>query len=246
MSSDEALRRAISAHLRRHLGPPGETFSHAARSAARGARVTRVDMPYFLPEQHVEHAVLATIGASAYVMPDGGRVEGLLVFAEPPARAELDALQALLLAFATYAEAHRTSLDLGDVVPVGEMLRPLGPMTSLVLLPPVPVGRALGTLTLDDATRVDLVWLLPLYDAEAKRALADGAEALMGLFAIEDVDPTDWRRRPVDATRPVPDLPAIRAILKARDGRATRAASYTSSVKGDVIEITRRGGRGRS
>lgn len=207
--------------------------------------MSRVDIPFFLPEQHLRHAVFATNGASAYVMPDGGRVEGVLLFAETPSRRDFDAIQALLLAFCAYAEAQRTSLDLGDTVPVGEMLSPLGPMTSLVLLPPVPVSRELGHLALEGGERVDLAWLLPLSDAEARLAHAEGAEVLMSLFALEDVDPTDWHRRPLDTSRPVPDLAAIRALLREREGRAARGPSFATAVKGDVIEITRRGGRGR-
>lgn len=250
VATDLELMQAVRAHLVRHLGPPGETFQLSG-NPAKGARIRRLDLPFFAPEQHVRHAVFATVGASVYVMPDGGRMEAMLVLAEIPPRARFGAVHALLASFATYAEQHEAPLDYGDVVPAEALLAPLvhtddrsgETPTALMLVPPVPVSPDLARVDLPSGERIDVAWLLPVYAAEAELALARGAEAVMALFALEAVDPTSLTRRRLDTTRRIPSVDEVEAVLRQR--ASEKAPSYASEVRGDVIAITRRGPRGK-
>lgn len=243
MPTPAELRAAIHAHLARALGPPGETFILTGNPSPSSV-IQRLEIPFFLPEQHLRHAVFATVGASAFVMSDGGRLEVMMVLAKTPPRPRFEAVHALLSSFATYPERNGKALDMGDVVPVRGLLGPFGAYDAVMLLPPVPVAPELARATLADGTAVDLAWLLPITGAEARYAVTHGPEVLMALFALERVDPTDVERRPLDTSRRVPDLEAVRALIEAEERRTQpRPATARAEVRGDVITITRRGRR---
>lgn len=225
----------IKAHLGRFLGPPGETHLLDG-NPDKSALIQRLEIPYFHPEQKLRHAVFATVGASAYAMSDGGRVEGLWIMRRVPERSMFGAIHALLASFATHAETHRAVLDMGDVIEASASLRALAPMTHLMLAPPIPVARELRALELADGSRIDFAWLLPLYANEAEASLLYGAQSLMAAFALEGLDPTEVSRPPLDTSKSLPDLDSVLAALK-------KKPSFDLDSGGDVIRITRRGAR---
>ncbi len=231
------LREAVRQHLYARLGPAGEA-EVLEGNPLPGSPVQRLELPFFYPEGPIEVAVFATIGASAFVMPDGGRLEGLFLCREPPERDAFPHVHALLAAFATQAEATGATLDLGDVIPAQALLAPLAPMDALLLLPPVPLGAELAHLELPGGGRVDFAWLMPVFDDEAALAIREGAQRLMALFALERVDPCDLRRRRLDVSRAVPDLAELQRAVS--QDKPTREPSFTAETEGRVIVIRRR------
>lgn len=234
------LRQAVQNHLYAHLGPAGE-IETLEGSPLEDSPVQRLDLAFFLPEQHIPVAVFATMGAAAYEMGDGGRMEALMLCRPTPQREAFEPIHGLLSAFATHAEATQTVLDMGDVIPARELLAPISAMQAVLLLPPVPATPALAHLVLPGGTTIDLTWLMPVYDEEADFALREGPEQLMALFALEKLDPCDLARRPLDITRSVPNLGTVQEALGR--GVPPRTASYTAQAEGGVIKVTRRGKR---
>lgn len=238
--SAQDLREAVRQHLYAHLGPAGEA-EVLEGNPLPGSPVQRLDLPFFYPEGPLTVAVFATIGASAFAMPDGGRLEGLFLCREPPERDAFTHVHALLAAFATQAEATGATLDFGDVVPAQALLAPLAPMDAVLLLPPVPVSAELAHLALPNEARVDFAWLMPVFEDEAEFAIREGAQRLMALFAFEQVDPCDLGRRRVDVSRAVPDVGALQQALG--QDKPIRGPSFTAETDGQVIHVTRRTGR---
>jgi hypothetical protein len=232
------VRRAIKAHLGRVLGPPGETRELRGNPRKKSA-IQYIEIPFFRAENHLLHSVFATIGGFLHEMQDGGRIEGMLLLSRLPELDRFAQIHELLASFATYAETHDCVVDMGDIIDAAAQLRPLCAMRKLVLVPPVPVAADLAHLDLKDGTRIDFAWLCPIHDREADFARAHGVPALMALFALEGVDPTDLQRRALDTDKRVPDLETVQALL--RQKREERGATYQAESSGDVIKITRRG-----
>ncbi len=241
-TSAQDLPEAVRQHLYAHLGPASEV-EVLEGNPLPGSPVQRLELPFFYPEGPLTVAVFATIGASAFAMPDGGRLEGLFLCREPPELEAFTHVRALLAVFATQAEASGATLDFGDIIPAKVMLAPLAPMDALLLLPPVPASAELAHLALPSGARVDFAWLMPVFDDEAEFAIRAGAQQLMTLFAFEQVDPCDLGRRRVDVSRAVPDVSALRRALG--QDKPTRGASFTAETDGQVIQVTRRTDRGR-
>lgn len=243
MLVESKLRAAIKAHLGKYLGAPVST-RELRGNPLKSSPVQYLEIPYFWAEPPRRATTFATVGASLYEMEDGGRVEGLWLTLKAPDKKQQETIFRLLMSFASYAEATKSSIDMGDVLPAERMLKGLVPMSSLLLLPPVPVARELGHLDLSDGTGIDFFWLLPIYPEEAAFVAEHGPEQLMGLFVLEHVDPLDLSRKALDTSRAVPTVEAVTAELKARlSGPAPKKASYHAEAGDNVITITRRGAR---
>jgi hypothetical protein len=240
MTSVEVLSRAVRTHLATFLGPPGETLELENEGAST---VRRLRVPLFLPENDFTLTVLATVGASAFAMADGARLEGLLILRKEPPRALYEDLAALLASFASYAETHGAVLDVGDVIPAREALAPLCAMSSLLLLPPFPLGPEVAAAQLEDETRVDFTWLVPVHEAEADYAMRHGAQALVGLCTVGGVDLLRLDRACANTAVPPPDPNELEHLLRAL--APERPASYLAEPSGSVIKITKRGGVSR-
>jgi hypothetical protein len=235
------LRAAIKAHLGKYLGAPVQT-RELRGNPLKSSPIQYLEIPYFWAEPPRTASVFATVGASLYEMEDGGRVEGLWLTKKAPEEERFEQIFRVLMSFAGYAEATGSNIDMGDVLPAERMLQGLVPMSSLLLLPPVPIDKDLAHLQLEQDTRVDFFWLLPIYPAEAALVHQAGPQALMALFVLEHADPTDLSRKALDTTRPIPSAEAVAAALKARAAEPKKA-SYHAESGDNVITITRRGAR---
>lgn len=184
-------------HLVEFLGAPDEVFELSG-SPVPGSPMTALNLAYFAPQGPQGPVVFATCGACLAPMADGRRVEGLVLLRKQPSQPVFDAIQRLLAQFALFPETSSAAVQLGDVVRAAEMLRPMCAMDAVLFMPPVPFVPGFHRAAIDKEHFVDLVWLLPVYEAEAQYAMQHGPQALMMLFAAQGVDLTDLARSVAD------------------------------------------------
>lgn len=183
----------VRKHLVEHLGQPDEVFEISG-SPIPNSPVQVLNLAYFAPAGPHAPVVFATCGASQYRMPDGRRVEGLIILKREPPAQGFEGVNRLLGSFALFAEGTGQAVRLGDVVRAPEELRSFCTMDAVLFLPPVPFVPAFHSLQVTRNERVELVWLLPVYAAEAEYALKHGPQALMVVFAAQGLDLTDPER----------------------------------------------------
>ena len=89
---------------------------------------------------------------------------------------------------------------MGMVLEAGSYLAPLCRMDTVVFVPPFLMPASFQKVALRDAQTIDLLWLLPVYEAEADYACRHGIRALVTLFGEQHVDATDPQRAPAVGT----------------------------------------------
>ena len=186
-------------HLVEFLGAPDEVFELSG-SPVPGSPMTALNLAYFAPQGPQGPVVFATCGACLAPMADGRRVEGLVLLRKEPTPPVFDAIQRLLAQFALFPETSSAAVQLGDVVRAAEMLKPMCAMDAVLFMPPVPFVPGFHRAPIDKERFVDLIWLLPVYEAEAQYAMQHGPQALMMLFAAQGVDLTDLARSVADTS----------------------------------------------
>lgn len=195
----------IRKHLVEHLGPPDEVFE-VSGSPLPDSPVQSLNLAYFAPAGPHSPVVFATCGASLFQMKDGRRVEAMMVHRREPQAEAFDAVHRLLASFALFAEANDEIVRIGDVVRAPTELEGFCKMDAVLFMPPVPFVPTFHRVEITKNREVELVWLLPVYDAEANYALENGPQSLMMLFAAQGLDLTEMDRdeantliRPEDA-----------------------------------------------
>jgi hypothetical protein len=182
----------IRKHLVEHLGPPDEVFE-VSGSPLPGSPVQALNLAYFAPAGPHSPVVFATCGASQFTMKDGRRVEGILILRKEPTSDEFEAVHRMLASFALFAEANNQVVRHGDVVRAPDELSKFCDMDALLFMPPIPFVQTFHKVSVTDG-EVEILWLLPVFDAEAEYALAHGPQSLMMLFAAQGLDLTEARR----------------------------------------------------
>lgn len=190
---------AVRKHLVEHLGPPEEVFELEASQVPNSPLAT-LNLAYFAPGGPEAPVVFATCGASLFRMKDGRRVEALIILAQRPPDAQLPAVRRLLGSFALFAETNDEVVQLGDVVQGGEDLAEFSEMNAVLFVPPFTFLPSFHRIGLEDDEAIDMVWLMPLYAAEAEYALHQGPQTLLMLLAGLQLDLTDPRRPPADTS----------------------------------------------
>lgn len=252
-----ALR--IRQHLVEHLGAPDEV-SELTGSPIPGSPVQALNLAYFAPQGPHAPVVFATCGAGLYRMPDGRRVEGLVLLRREPNRDAFGAVHRLLAQFALFSETSGQPVRLGDVVRAPDMLQPFCAMDAVLFIPPVPFVPEFHATAISADERVELVWLLPVYEAEADYAIEHGPQALMMLFAAQGLDLTEPDREeantliePTDAegmaqaaferAQQQPQAPTPSSGGKTKTSRRdVNQGSFEVAETGQTLKITRRGG----
>ncbi|MCB9646748.1 MAG: suppressor of fused domain protein [Deltaproteobacteria bacterium] len=250
----------VRKHLVEYLGPPDEVFELSG-SPIPGSPMPALNLAYFAPQGPQNPVVFATCGASLYKMADGRRVEGMVLLRREPEQAAFEAVHKMLAQFALFSEANKTPVRLGDVVRAQDMLRGFCEMDAILFMPPVPFVPNFhkAPITADEA--VDMVWLLPVYEAEAEYTIKHGPQALMMLFAAQGLDLTEPTREEANTFMEPKDAEemARRAMEDAKDRAKTQApvptagkpkssrrdmnkGSFKVEEGNSALKITRRGG----
>jgi hypothetical protein len=176
-----------------HLGPPDEVFE-VSGSPLPASPVQALNLAYFAPAGPHSPVVFATCGASQYRMKDGRRIEGIVILRREPDGNAFDAVHRMLASFALFAETNDQTIRLGDVVRAPEELEKFCGMDAILFMPPIPFVETFHRAAVTGGEKVEIVWLLPVYESEASYALANGPQALMMLFAAQSLDLTEPHR----------------------------------------------------
>lgn len=250
----------VRKHLVEHLGPPAEVFE-VRGSPIKTSPIQALHLSYFAPGGPEAPVVFSTCGACLFRMNDGRRVEAMMLLRKEPARDAFAAIHRLLSSFAIFAEANNESVRIGDVVRAPEDLHKFCGMDAILFLPPVPFLETFHKIPITKNEHVELIWLLPVYEAEATYALKYGPQALMMLFAAQGLDLTQTDRDEANTLIQPDDARVMaqkrsdeeRARLEAQGGpkvvplskapprRNLGAGSFEVADQGDAVTITRRG-----
>lgn len=179
MTDEEDVRRAVRQHLMDFWPDrPHEEFAWRARPVEErlpGFRVRRI-----APVERADPWVYVTVGASLATGGDGLEFFLLSPF-ESPRHVETLAMTA------SFHAAPRYRLSMGRTVRIGRPWIDGGTADHLLVSLPYPYGRALEHC--EAAGRhVQVLWLVPITEAEAQYVGARGADALEGLLEQSDVD----------------------------------------------------------
>jgi hypothetical protein len=245
--------QAVQRHLMDHLGPPDEVFE-VSGSPLPTSPVQTLNLAYFAPAGPDSPVVYVTCGASLFAMKDGRRVEALTILRREPTPEQADAVHRLLGSFALFAELNDEVVRVGDVVRAENELAKLSRMDTVLFMPPVPFVPSFYRVSVPSGptagAEVEMIWLLPVYASEAAYALKHGAQALMMLFAAQDLDLTDPSRAEAN-TLLDPREAQVRAQRAAEEAAAQRSAqaqgpkkpgSFEAAEVGNTVRISRRGG----
>lgn len=183
----------IRKHLVEHLGPPDEVFE-VSGSPIPGSPMQALNLAYFAPAGPHSPVVFATCGASQYTMSDGRRVEGILIMRREPDSDQFEAVHRMLASFALFPESNNQVIRHGDVVHATDELRKFCDMDAILFMPPIPFVPTFHQVQVTQEKQVEILWLLPVFTAEAEYALAHGPQSLMMLFAAQGLDLTEPRR----------------------------------------------------
>ena len=248
----------VREHLIVHLGAPYEV-AELRKNPVKGSPIEMLEIAYFAPGGMQAPVLFSTCGLSQSLMENGRRMEGLFMLRPAPAKPQL--VYDLLSAFALYPDANQVAIGIGDVIPGGAELEALCPMDALLVLPPVQFVEGFQRIPRWDQTIVELFWLVPVFEHEAKYALEHGPEALLLLFAAQGLDLTDLKRdeantvlTPEDAAemakqreledrkkpRPAPRMVAPQPMLKRRAEPTSKSFDTTQQADGGIV-IKRRG-----
>jgi hypothetical protein len=212
----------IRKHLVEHLGPPDEVFE-VSGSPIPGSPMQALNLAYFAPAGPHSPVVFATCGAAQYTMKDGRRIEGILILRREPDAEAFDAVHRLLASFALFAEANDQVIRHGDVVHAPEELSKFCDMDALLFMPPIPFVQTFHTLQVTQGKEVEILWLLPVYDAEAEYALANGPQSLMMLFAAQSLDLTEPHRAEANTMMEAKDAAEMAKRMGEEHARRTEA-----------------------
>ncbi|MCK6551858.1 suppressor of fused domain protein, partial [Myxococcota bacterium] len=250
----------VRKHLVEHLGAPDEVYE-VRGSPIPTSPIQALHLSYFAPGGPEAPVVFATCGAALFTMKDGRRVEAMMLFRRQPEPDAIAAIHRMLSSFAVFSEANDEAVRIGDVVRAGDDLHQFCAMDAILFLPPVPFVESFHRIPLTQGRQAEMIWLLPVFDAEADYALQHGPQALMMLFAAQGLDLTDPGRDeantlilPEDARglaekRSEEERKKAAAKGPSPTSRApTRAApqgsgSFDVDDRGDAVAIVRRGAK---
>jgi hypothetical protein len=178
--------RARESHYCRFLGPLTELIMHST-----DARDVHIDLYTFPPNKARGHWTLISGGMSdrRQYFPEG--VEGLGLRAELMlyARQPEDWMYNVLKGLSEMPFEERTFLHWHHTVPNGQPMtaRP-SELTGFFFLPPYFEKPEFDTLEVN-GDKVDILWLVPITEAERLYAIEHGGEALEAVLMEADVDP---------------------------------------------------------
>jgi hypothetical protein len=211
-----------------HFGPAKAVYEVSGRPL-EGSEARSIHIADFGPFDRVGFAS-ATCGASSHPMNDGRRVEGLMLLGSTPKFEAVEAVHRILSFFAILSEATGQDVRVGDILRASSDLSRFSSMRALLILPPLPFPETLDAIPIAGGS-VELLWLLPLHESEARYAAQEGAQALLDRFAAAGLDLTDLDRPEVKNTRASAKPPA------ADRSAGRRASPRAFALCDDVSEV---------
>jgi hypothetical protein len=181
-------------HWRNHLGQPSRVMELKGNPTP-GSAIQRLEIAVYAPGGGGSTTLFATCGMSQHAMQDGRRMEVVLMARPEPDKDRAAAIHTALGVLAVYAEHNKVSLGPGSVIFSPEEIKRFSKMDALVLLPPLPFVEPLATYQWVNQQRVDVLWVVPLHDAEAKLCLDKGAGNLLKLFDQAKADLANLERK---------------------------------------------------
>lgn len=199
---ESTAREAVRRHYEAHWGPPARTawFSKGAHE---------IEVYKWDAARHPAGVNLyATIGASAYPMPDHPTTHRMEFYIGLSPAA--DEVASPLAALGLYPVFTGHGLDYDHTVPAEDPLWPGAEMSSMLIS--YPFEEVIPPLALPDGVHIQFLMVIPLYPSERTFKMRYGAEALWQEWAKTRVP--FW-----DPMRPDSQLPT----LKEDDPAATEA-----------------------
>ncbi len=220
----------VRKHLVEHLGAPDEVFEISG-SPLPDSPIQAMNLAYFAPAGPSAPVVFATCGACFFEMNDGRRVEAIIILRREPEGTAFDAVHRALASFALFSETNNEAIRYGDVVRAKDELSQFCDMDALLFMPPIPFVETFHQTTITKERKVEIVWLLPVYDTEAQYALDHGPQALMMLFAAQGLDLTEPRRDEANTMIEPSDAQEMAQRASEAAGNAEQGPTLTSPVK---------------
>lgn len=187
------LMQAREAHYESHIGPIDQPVMHT-----KEARVPQIDVYQFPPTEERPYWTLITGGmgdARQPVLQDDqegmhSRAE-IMVYVHEPQQWMFDVLKNL----AELPFQSETFLHWHHTVPNGQPMT-AGPsqLTSFFFLPPYFESEEFDTMKID-GDGVNILWLVPITEAEREFAVANGSQALEDLMVEQELDPVIYEPR---------------------------------------------------
>lgn len=210
-------------HYVAHLGAPHDVVELSGNPDP-AAPLTRLEVACFAPAGLGSPVVYATCGVSSATMRDGRRIEALCILRPAPSKEGALALVRLLGRLGLHAATSEAPLAPGSVLRGVEGLEALTPMNLLLALPPLTFVESFHRIRRPDGNAVQLLWVVPVSEEEARYGEVHGPEALVALFAASGVDLSSWRRSPADTSLEPSELQRI------AEERARAAAARPKAV----------------
>lgn len=191
MNAEQPLT-LIQQHLVKYLGPPTNVVN-VSGSPIPDSPISSLNIAYFAPQGDQAPVAFATSGIYQFQMQDGRRLEALMLLRGAPDPTGIEAIQRLMAQFALFIQSS-APVQPGDVVGAEEELAHFSDMDTVLFLPPIPFVPEFHRAQIAENDWVDLIWLVPVFTHEAEYGVQHGSQALMMLFAAQNLDLTDPRR----------------------------------------------------
>jgi len=190
MASPSPEIATVRAHLVQTLGPPLEVLE---LSGSPDKRLAKLEVATWQPAGPTGPLIMASCGISRLVMPDGRRMEALMLVRPVPSKDDTAVLVKLLGRFGLLIANATGSIPPGTVIRAPEEMAPVSTMPDLVLLPAITFPPLFRQIKKGDQT-IDIAWLAPVHEIEAQLVESQGGEALMMQFSAYGVDLAAWHR----------------------------------------------------
>jgi hypothetical protein len=186
MQASELLQ-TVRQHFLRHFGQPGEVLEVNQADGAENQE--KLQLACF-GDGHTHPWIYATCGASTEEMPDGRRVEGVVILSGDLSEEQIAGVHHLLVSFASFPTRKGIAIRFGDVVEARQEVRKFSSMDGVLFLPPLPVKQEARVLSVPNGPVVELIWLVPIFENEALYSMSTGIAPLMKLFADQNLNLT--------------------------------------------------------
>lgn len=192
--------------------------------------IPQLHVAQFAPEGPTSPNVFATCGASLYEMEDGRRIEGIVICRREPTEEERQGILRLLGRFSLFPATQKAVFRPGDLIDAKEDLAAFCDMDSVLMLPPLPFVDTFRTVDSRHGA-IEILWLVPIFNAEAEYARTHGIPALLNLVSAQGLDLSEPRRDEAN-TLMAPEEAASMALERAKEQaeKAKNAAPSPRSV----------------
>jgi hypothetical protein len=217
---------AVRNHYVSHLGAP-EDVVELSGNVDPSAPLAKLEIACFAPSGLGSPVLYATCGISRVESSDKRRYEAMAIIRPQPPKDAALALMKILGRVGLHV-ASGAAIGRGAVLRDVEGLDALTALETLIVLPPLTMPLSFHRMKRADG-EVEILWLVPISESEARYREERGPEALLERFALARADLSSWRRPPVDlsaapAPKPEPRAPTPAPVPKSAEKQAKIAA----------------------